>query len=408
MAGDSVVIVGGGLAGLRTAEALRRQGHSGPLTLVAAEEHLPYDRPPLSKSLLTGQDPAPRWLRPEEAYAELGLDLRLSRRAVALDTARREVALDDGDALPYARLVIATGARARTIAAFARHANVLTLRTWDDCLALRTELGRARHVTVVGGGVLGCEIAASARTLGLEVTLVEALEQPLARVVGGTVGAAVAALHRDRGVDLRLSTSVVELLGEERAHTVVLSDGARLRTDLVVVAVGAAPNTEWLAGAGLELDDGVVCDATGAASAEGVFAAGDVARLPHPAGEGTVRLEHWSAAGDTAALVAANLFAAPGERRPLSEVPYFWSDQYDVKVQTLGLPGHGAEPVVVEGAAESGRFLALYAREGRVTGAVALSMPAALFRCRATIAERAPLSDALAAAPWTRRPRTPA
>ncbi|GAA2853251.1 FAD/NAD(P)-binding oxidoreductase [Streptosporangium fragile] len=404
MTDERIVIVGGGLSGLRTAERLRRLGHTGPVTLVSGEAHPPYDRPPLSKSLLTEDEPAgPKPLRDPGRYPELGLDLRLSRHAVALDTGRRELTLDGGETLPFGRLVIATGARARTITAFTRHANVHTLRTWEDCLRLRAALGSASHVTVIGGGVLGCEITASARARGVEVDLLEGLDQPLARVLGGAVGASVAALHRSRGVTVRCSAGVTAVRGDGRADTVVLADGTAIPTDLVVLAVGSVPNTEWLEGSGLALDDGVLCDRTGATSAEGVFAAGDVARMPHPDGRGTIRLEHWTGAGDTAALVAANLLAAPRDRRPLTEVPYFWSDQYGSRIQCLGVPGAGAEPVTAEGSLESGRFLVLYAEDGRVTGAAAMDMPAALARCRTAVGDRRPLSAVLDEAPWERR-----
>ncbi|GAA3742202.1 NADPH-dependent 2,4-dienoyl-CoA reductase/sulfur reductase-like enzyme [Spinactinospora alkalitolerans] len=404
MSADTIVIVGGGLSGLRTAEKLRRLGHEGPVTLVGAESRLPYDRPPLSKTLLTQEaEPAEAaLLRPAERYAELGIDVRTSARAVSLDAENRRVALDTGESIAFDRLVIATGVRARTIGAFGSLGGVHTLRTWEDCLALRAATRSAAHLTVVGAGVLGCEVAASARALGLDVALVESLGQPLARVLGAAVGESVASLHRDAGVRLHCAAGVTSAEGEERVERVVLTDGGAIDTDAVVVAVGSVPDTEWLEGSGIALDDGVLCDRTGRTSIEEVFAVGDVARMPHPHGNGTVRFEHWSGAGDTASLVAANLLADPADRRPLSEVPYFWSDQYGARIQCLGTPDPDDALTVVDGALEAGRFLALYSGDGLVTGAVAIGMPAALARCRTGVGARTPLAELVALAPWER------
>ncbi|MEW2354422.1 FAD-dependent oxidoreductase [Spirillospora sp. NPDC029432] len=384
-----IVVVGAGLAGLRTVERLRRRGHEGPVTLAGAEPHRPYDRPPLSKALLAGDGtPEPVPLR-TSPYEDLGIDLRTGVRATALDTAAKQVALDGGEALPYDRLVIATGVRPRTIPAIAGP-GVHVLRTFEDCLALRAGLRAARHVTVIGGGVLGCEIAAAARARGVEVALVEALDAPLARVLGPPAAAAVADLHRSNDVRLHCPARV-ESADNGR---VMLSTGEAIATDLIVVAVGAVPDTAWLEGSGVLLDDGVVCDRTGRTSAPDVFAVGDVARMPHPYRERTVRLEHWTSAGDTAALVAGNLLAPPDGQKELAEVPYFWSDQYGVKIQCLGLPDPADELTVAAGSPESGSWLGLYSDAGgRLTGAVAFGMPAALARTRRPIAARAPLSE---------------
>lgn len=363
-----IVIVGGGLAGSRTAERLRRAGFDGQVTLVGGEPHAAYDRPPLSKKMLTQEEEpaAPPYLRPLQDVETLA-----GVHATALDTAASTVHLDDGTTLAYDQLVIATGVRPRQL-----FAGTHLLRTWQDCLTLRSALRDAKRVVVVGGGVLGCEVAASARALGRHVTVVELLDQPLQAVLGPAVGAAVAALHRANGVDLRCATRVAQLEGDPVAR-VVLADGTVLDTDLVVVAAGAVPNTEWLAGSGIEVADGVVCDATGATSAANVFAAGDVARLPHPWAAGTIRLEHWTTAGDTAALVARNLLAAPEDRVPLTAVPYFWTDQYQSKFQVLGLPAPDDELTVIDGSLD-GKFAAHYTREGILTGAATVGMPAAL------------------------------
>ncbi|WP_244928928.1 FAD-dependent oxidoreductase [Nocardioides sp. W7] len=400
-----IVIIGAGLSGLRTAERLRRSGHEGPLTLVGEEVHPSYDRPPLSKALLVQDETpsAPPSLRAEEKYAELGLDRRLGLRATALRPADQVVELDDGSRLGYDQLVIATGSRARRIAAWEHHDNVHTLRTFEDCLALREDLRAARHLTVVGAGVLGGEIAASGRALGLDVTLVEAMSVPLERVLGPTLGSSVADLHRSHGVDVRLGVAVERIEGDHRAERVLLADGHTIETDVVVVAIGSVAETSWLAGSGVRLADGVVCDAYGATDISRVHVVGDAAVMVHPGSPTPLRLEHWTSAGDTAAVVAHNLLADPDQRRPLTEVPYFWSDQYDVKIQGLGLPSPEDHIDVVAGEVGAHSFLALCSREGRVTAAFAMNMPAPLARCRKAVADGESLDELVERAPWAPR-----
>jgi len=381
-----IVIAGAGLAGLRTAERLRHLGHADPITLVGAEEHLPYDRPPLSKTVLadhTAQRPPLR----EGDYADLDLDLRLGVRAEGVDVGGARLLLGD-DSVGYDRLVIATGVRPRLPALFASWEGVHALRDWEDCVALRAELAGARELVVVGAGVLGCEVAATARGLGVNVTVVERLDQPLAPVLGTVLGAHVAGLHRAAGVRLMCGVEVTALKGDGRVAGVELADGTVLPADVVVVAVGSAPNTEWLAGSGITVDDGVLCDRTGATATPGVWAAGDVARLPHPWAPGTVRFEHWNGAIDLANTVAANLLA--DEPKPLAAVPYFWTDQYGLRLQALGLPAPTDEFAVVAGSLESGKFLAHYLRDGIVTGVAAIGMPGPLARSRPQVGRPAP------------------
>lgn len=376
-----VVVAGAGLAGLRTAERLRRLGHTGPITMVGAEEHLPYDRPPLSKSVLAEVTAGRQPLRDED-YAALDLDLRLGVRATGVDVSGRRLLLG-AEAVEYDRLVIATGVRPRLPALFASWAGVHVLRDWEDCVALRAELAGARSLVVVGAGVLGCEVAATARGLGLDVTLVERLDQPLSAVLGPVLGAHVAGMHRAAGVRVRCGAEVTGLKGDGRVAGVELADGTVLPADVVVVAVGSAPNTEWLVDSAISLDDGLVCDRTGRTSAPDVYAAGDVARLPHPWTEGSVRFEHWTGAVDTAQLVATNLLTE--EPKPLTAVPYFWSDQYGLRLQALGLPTPADEFKVVAGSLESGKFLAHYHRNGLITGAAAIAMPGLLAKSRRQI-----------------------
>ncbi|MEV4999742.1 NAD(P)/FAD-dependent oxidoreductase [Nocardioides sp. LML1-1-1.1] len=400
-----VVIVGAGLAGLRTAERLRRGGYDGTLTLVGAEAHLPYDRPPLSKALLAASDePATPLLRARERYDELALDLRLGVRAVSLGEG--VVTLSDGSEVGWDQLVVATGLVARTVPGWAGTAGVHTLRTFDDCLSLRAAAAGARHATVVGAGVLGSEIAGSLRARGLDVALVDPLPQPLCRVVGEEVGAVVADLHRSAGVTLHLGRSVASLSSSEgRVSGVVLDDGSSWATDLVVTAVGGAPDLDWLSGSGLTLDDGVVVDVHGAASVPGVWAVGDVAAVADPRGAGRLRIEHWTAAGDLAATVAANVLATLRGEAPKAhtELPYMWSDQYATKVQCLGLPRPGDELVVLTGALTDGAFLAAHVADGRVRAVSAAGMPAALMRCRGAVAAAVPVEELVALAPWERK-----
>lgn len=400
-----VVVVGAGLAGLRTVERLRRLGYSGRLTLVGSEALAPYDRPPLSKQLLVAPErpSAPVHLRPQARMGALDLDLRLGVPARAVDLKQRRLSLDDGSELSWDRLVVATGVRPRTLPDWDETPSVTVLRTFDDCLRLRDALRAGTRIVVVGAGVLGCEVAASARSLGIEVDLVEPLAQPLLRAVGPRLGAFVAEQHRRHGVTLHLDTSVHALLGARGDLHVELTDGATLPAHHVLVAVGSRPNTEWLEGSGLALDDGVVCDATGAATSEGVFAVGDVARMPRGLRE-TSRVEHWTNATDTAHHVAHNLLVAPEARLPFTNTPYFWSDQYGWKLQVIGLPHQDDDLCLVDGQMQgrAGRlgFLALHVRKGMVTAVSGVDRSAALARCRALLETQVTADEALVSAPW--------
>lgn len=385
----SIVVVGASLAGLRAVEALRRRGFDGPLTWIGAESELPYDRPPLSKQILRGE-----W-GPDRAalkanYEALGADLRLGTRAVALDLHARAVQLEDGTRAPYDGLVIATGAKPRTIRGTEGLDGVHTLRTLRDALAIKSELERGPRVAVVGAGFIGLEVAASCRTLGLDVTVIEALDAPLAPAIGRTMGNAVANLHRDRGVRLRTGVTVEGFEGDRAVSGVTLSDGSTEPADLVVVGVGVTPETAWLQTSGLLLDDGVLCNERCAASAPGVVACGDVARYESTVLGEIVRIEHWSNAVEQAAAAAARLL--DGESAPLfSSVPYFWSDQYDAKIQFAGRVKPGDELRVVEGSVAERNLIAFYGRAGRLTGVLTVNKPAALIRGRRAIADGATL-----------------
>lgn len=406
---ERIVVVGASLAGFRAAEALRAQGFDGALTLVGEEAHQPYDRPPLSKQVLTGDWDVDRIVLPSAAPAEDGadpFDWRLGERAVGLDLGAREVELAGGERLGFDGLVIATGCRPRTIGG-EDLAGVHVLRTLDDALALRADLAREpSRVAVIGAGFIGSEVAASCRARGLDVTVIEALPVPLERVLGAEMGALVGDLHRDHEVDLRLGVGVDGFTssnggadGAGRVTGVRLADGTTVDADVVVVGIGVIPNTEWLEGSGLTLDNGVVCDATTLA-APGVVAAGDVARWPNARFGGEVtRVEHWDNAIEMAQAAAARLLAASDDTAlPYEPVPWFWSDLYDRKIQLAGRSGPDDEVQVVAGDVAERRFVALYGRGGRLVGALGWNRPRHIIQWRQRLAEGMDYADAVALA----------
>ncbi len=402
---ERIVVVGSSLAGLSALEALRSAGYEGELVAIGAEASLPYDRPPLSKQVLQGTwEPEQANLRDPGHYDTLEVDWHLGRRAAALDLERRAVVLDDGEPVAFDGLVIATGATPRTLPTAPLGtsgpplAGIFVLRTLEDCLALRKELEVGPRVCVVGGGFIGSEVAASCRTRGLPVTVLEALPAPLARAFPPELGAACAALHAGHGVDLRTSVGVEGFEGTGRVERVLLAGGASVPADVVVVGVGVVPTTDWLESSGLELRNGVVCDETCAASAPGVVAAGDIARWPNPLFGEEMRIEHWSNAVEQGAAAAKRLLAAEGAAEPFAPVPYFWSDQYDTKIQFLGRAAPDDSVAVVDGSLDDGRFVALFGRSGRLVGALAFSRPRQLMGYRRLIANATSWDDALAKA----------
>lgn len=391
----SVTIVGASLAGMRAAESLRREGFDGTVTVVGDETDAPYDRPPLSKQVLAGEwEPERIALYDAEALDDLRLAWRLGTRAVAFDAASRTVTLEGGERLGADGVVIATGARTRTLPGTEDLAGVYTLRSLADSLAIRAEFeATPGRVVVVGAGFIGAEVAATARGRGLDVTMVEMAETPLERVLGAELGRVCADLHRDHGVDLRLGVGVAEITGDDRVEQVVLSDGTRLDADVVIVGVGVIPNTEWLEGSGLEIHNGVVCDET-CLAAPGVVAAGDVARWPNRLFGQSMRVEHWDNAIDQG-MAAARRLLAGDDAEPFAPVPWFWSDQYDRKIQLAGRSGPDDDVVVVTGSPEERRFAAVYGRAGRIVAVLGFNRPRHVMQYRRLIARGASWDEAL-------------
>jgi 3-phenylpropionate/trans-cinnamate dioxygenase ferredoxin reductase component len=384
-----IVIVGGGLAAARTAEQLRRAEYTSAITIVSDEEHLPYDRPPLSKDVLRGEVDGVL-LKPAEFYADNDIILRLGSAAIALDTDARTVTLANGDEVDYEELVIATGLVPKRIPSLPDLDGVRVLRTLDESLALREHASSVRRAVVIGAGFIGCEVAASLRTLGAEVTIVEPQPAPLASVLGRQIGDLVARLHRGEGVDVRCGVSVSSLSGDGHVESVQLSDGTELDADMVVVGIGSRPSTDWLEGSGVEVDNGVICDVHGRTSAPNVWAIGDVASWQNASGH-QVRVEHWSNVAEQARVVVPAMLG--GDAPDVVVVPYFWSDQYDVKIQCLG--ELEAEDVVHLVEDDGRKFLAYYERDGVVVGVVGGGMPGKAMKARAKIARGAPIAEVL-------------
>ncbi len=367
----ALVVIGASLAGLRAAQGARNGGWDGEIVVVGEEPHMPYTRPPLSKELLTtpAQDVADHLLP-----AELEATWLLAERASGLDRAAHRVALASGEQVAYERLVIATGCDPRRWAGPGAELDGLhVIRRAEDALALRAALAGAERVAIVGAGFIGCEVAASARALGLEVSLIELAPTPMP-VLGRALGERCADLHRAHGVDLRLGVGIAALRGDGgRVAAVELADGGWIEADLVVVALGAVPSTGWLADSGLALEPGVRCDATLTSAVDpDVLAAGDVAAWPYPlAGAAPIRVEHWTNAAEQGALAGRNAARAPAERDAYAGVPSFWSDQYGVRIQAVGLPGLARRMHLVEETADGSRLLAAGERDGRLVAAVA-------------------------------------
>lgn len=391
---DTVVVVGASLGGLRTAEFLRRGGFAGRLVLVGDEEHLPYDRPPLSKEVLRAEWTPDRIALRRKSYDELGAELLLGTRATGLDLDLHAVELSSGHRVGFDALVIATGARARRLPSQPSLAGLFTLRTLDDAIAIRDAMKDASRIAVIGAGFIGAEVAASARQLGLEVAMIEALATPLEQSLGPDLGQALAEVHARRGVRLHCGHRVARFVGDRRVEGVVLEDATRIPCDVCVVGVGVDPEVSWLKESGLELEDGVRCDEACRASANGIVAVGDVASWYNPLFEEQMRVEHWTNAVEQARHAARTLLE-PSDPRPFAAVPMFWSDQYEIKIQGAGRPRADDDLRICGGSLEDEQFVALYSRGGRPVGVITFNQPAKLVQLRRLIAQRGTLEDAL-------------
>jgi 3-phenylpropionate/trans-cinnamate dioxygenase ferredoxin reductase subunit len=425
----SVVVVGAGLGGLRAAEALREGGFGGSLVMVGEEPHPPYDRPPLSKQVLSGAWPAERLILADDAkLADLGVEHRFGHRAISFDAAARRIELDDGSELRPDAVVLATGAHPRPLPGAAGD-GVLMLRTLEDAAAMRRHVlpdGSPARVVVVGAGFIGSEVAATCAGLGCDVTVVEAAATPLSLALGEEVGRACGAMHPRNGVSLLTSAGVTGLhdlregasggaaaagsgdaggaaaadalsAGASPRYRVDLATGSSLDADAVVVGIGVVPNVEWLEGSGLELVNGVVCDQS-LFAADGVVVVGDMARWRwrRDGREDLVRIEHWQVAADSGAAAARSLLAGRDAAPAFQPIPYFWSDQYGLKIQMLGHPEPDDEVAVVEGSLDEERFVVIYGKDGRLTGVLGIGRPRHLMSYRPLLAAGSSWDDALA------------
>jgi len=392
---NHLVVVGASLAGLRIVEALRREGYAGRITVVGRETEWPYDRPPLSKQFLTGDWVDEKLALRRGEMSDLDVVWKLGCEAMALDTDALRLTLGSGDRLePADAIVLATGAHARQLPFGQDLAGVISLRTLADAHSLRSEIKQAKRVVVVGAGFIGMEVAASCRAKGLEVSVVDPLPAPLIRGLGPMLGERVAARHREEGVAFHLDVGVEGFDGAGRVSAVRLSDGSRLPADVVVVGVGAAPATQWLEGAGLEIDNGVVCDATGFSGRPGVFALGDCARWENANYPESPRFEHWTSAVEQAEVLAKRIIHGHAESH--SPIPYVWTDQFDLRIAIAGEIRDGDEMKICLGRIEDDRFLALFGRAGRLVGAVGFKRPRQLNACRKAIAEGISIKKAIA------------
>ena len=387
MAAETCLIVGAGQAGGRAAEALRKGRFAGRVLLMGEEPESPYERPPLSKAVLVGaKPPASSYLLPPAFYAENRIELRTGARVVGIDAAGHRVELSTGEKLAYDKLLLATGGRVRTLPfAPLGRPGVFYLRTIADCMALVAALKVARRLVVVGGGFLGLEVAASARKLGLAVTVLECMPSILDRAMAPGIARFVHELHLRHGTDIRTNVKVTGIVGEGRLEAIACGDGSSYPADLVLIAVGIIPNTELAAAAGARIENGIVVDEFGRTTVDGIYAAGDVTYHPNPILGHRLRLESWQNAQNQAIAVARGLSGAP---QPYAEVPWFWTDQYDANIQMVGAPLRTDE-VVVRGDPASGRFMAFNLADGRVVGATAFNMGGEIRFARKLIETRA-------------------
>lgn len=384
---ERIVVVGAGLAGLRAAEALRKQGFEGDLALVGDESHRPYNRPPLSKQVLAGEMESEKTLF---RCDDLETVWTLGQPAAGLDTDRQVVELEDGEKLSYDGLILATGRRAKSFPDLPELEGFYMLRGLDDALAFSKAIEGNPRVAIIGAGFIGCEVAATLRKREVDqVTMIDLAPHPMLPL-GEEIGGRAAKLHEERGVDLRLDASVEGFEGDRKVEAVLLGGDERVEADVVLLALGSAPNTEWLEGSGVELHHGnVLCDADCMArGVENVAAAGDMAAWPHPSSEGeAIWVEHWTTAGEMGRAAAANLLAGDGQRKPFVPVPTFWSDQYEVKIKSVGLLDQADELEIVEEDPDKWKLVAEGRRDGELVGAITFNANRTLIDYQRKLAE---------------------
>ena len=363
------VIVGAALAGGSAAASLREGGFEGEITLIGAEQHLPYNRPPLSKGYLRGQDRfEDQLVNPAKFYSDQRIGLKLGAPAAAIDAGRKTVTLEGGETVPYDRLLVATGGRNRTVTSpGADLSGIFQLRTVDDCDRIRAVATAGRRAVVVGMGFIGSEVAASLRQIGAEVTAVEGHPVPLARVLGSEVGGVLAAIHREKGVELVLEDSVAAFEGTGRVERVRTKKGRVLACDFVVAGIGIVPNAELLAAAGAAVDNGVLVDEHCRTTLPDVYAAGDVANHLHPL-FGRLRVEHWNNGFHQGRAAARAMLGDPA---PYDYLHTFWSDQYEHSIQYVGFAAEW-DRLVFRGDPSSRKFLAFYFKDGLVRAVMGL------------------------------------
>lgn len=397
-----IVIVGASLAGVRAAETLRSLGFSGSITMVGDEPHMPYDRPPLSKNFLAGEWEADRVaLRKPEALEELNLTWKLGSAATSLNLEENSLTLASGEILTYHGLIIATGGVVRRLPNQPTIAGVHVLRTLSDSANLRNEIVEGARVVVIGAGFIGLEAAATASKRGAQVTVLEGLEAPLIRALGAEMGAAIGAVHTRNGVDVRCGVQVQSINGTDRVTSITLGNGEEVPADVVIVGIGVAPATQWCEGSGLTIRDGIVCDENLCAGPAHVFVAGDVLRWPNSLFtdvEADMRVEHWTNAAEQGAIAAKNLFASmyETELEPYAAVPFFWSDQFDARIQCLGRPSANAQVDIVDGNIDDGKFCAIYTVNNRLTAVLGVSKPKLVMPSRALLSKHTTREEALA------------
>ncbi|MED5446509.1 MAG: FAD-dependent oxidoreductase [Actinomycetota bacterium] len=390
------MVVGASLAGLRAAETLRAEGFDGVIHLIGDEPHLPYDRPPLSKQVLAGEwEPDRIALTSPTKNDELSLEWHLGVRATDLNIAEKKVMLDSGQPISYDGAIIATGARCISLRMTGDLQGIYTLRGLDDAIAIRSEFEKTpQKVVVVGAGFIGAEVAATARQRGLDVTMIEAAEVPFERVLGAEMGTVTANVHRDHGVEVITGTPVESFKGKERVEKVVLANGTEIDADIVIVGIGVRPNTEWLDNSGLTIDNGIVCDET-CQAAPGIVAAGDVARWPNRLFGEHMRVEHWDNAVEQGVYAARRLLTGENKIEPYAPTPWFWTDQFDRKIQLAGRTRSTDEVQIITGSTEERRFAAAYGRDGKLVGILGFNRPRHVMQYKQMITDGVSWEDAL-------------